>query len=78
MTLLPLIERELRAQARNRATYWTRFVAGLVGAIICLPELGFGGALVSAGSLGQQVFGGLVETALLLACGRRIAHGGRD
>src|ERR1041385_4561668 len=68
MTLLPLFERELRARARNRATYWARFAAVLVGAIICLPELLSGTFGTTAGSSGKFIFNGIVVIGFLLAC----------
>jgi ABC-type transport system involved in multi-copper enzyme maturation permease subunit len=68
MTLLPLIGRELRARARNRATYWTRFTAVLVGAIVCLPELLSGDFGTTAGSSGKFIFNGIVVIGFLLAC----------
>ena len=34
MTFLPIVERELRAAARRRGTYWLRLVAALVGLVI--------------------------------------------
>ena len=39
MTILPLIERELRVRARSRAAYWTRFMVALVGMLLCLRTL---------------------------------------
>jgi ABC-2 family transporter protein len=68
MTLLPLIYRELRSRARNRATYWTRFAAVFAGAVICLPELlsGLSGMTPSAG--GKHIFNALVAIGFLLAC----------
>jgi ABC-type transport system involved in cytochrome c biogenesis permease component len=32
MTVLPVVERELRVAARRRGTYWSRFTAGTIGA----------------------------------------------
>jgi ABC-type transport system involved in multi-copper enzyme maturation permease subunit len=34
MTLLPIVARELRVASRRRATYWTRFSAGLLAIIV--------------------------------------------
>lgn len=68
MTVLPLIDRELRARARNRATYWIRFGAVLVGAIICLPELLSSRLGLTAGNNGKFIFNALVVTGFLLAC----------
>lgn len=69
MTFLPLLERELRARARSRATFWVRFVVVLVAAIICLPELLSGGFGTGAGDNGKFTFNGIVVIAFLLACG---------
>ena len=68
MTFLPLFERELRTRARNRATYWTRFAAVLVGAIVCVPELLSGNFGTTAGSSGKFIFNGIVVIGFLLAC----------
>jgi ABC-type transport system involved in multi-copper enzyme maturation permease subunit len=68
MTFLPLFERELRTRARSRATYWTRFTAVLVGAIICLPELLSGDFGTTSGSSGKFIFNGIVVIGFLLAC----------
>jgi ABC-type transport system involved in multi-copper enzyme maturation permease subunit len=67
MTVLPLFGRELRARARNRATYWVRFAAALVGAIVCLPELLSGDFRTTAGSSGKFIFNGIVVIGFLLA-----------
>jgi ABC-type transport system involved in multi-copper enzyme maturation permease subunit len=34
MTLLPIVARELRVASRRRATYWTRFSAGLLAIVV--------------------------------------------
>jgi len=68
MTILPLIERELRARARNRMTYWTRFATVLIGAIVCLPELLSGDFGTTAGNNGKFIFNGIVVIGFLLAC----------
>jgi ABC-type transport system involved in multi-copper enzyme maturation permease subunit len=34
MTFLPVVERELRVASRRRGTYWGRFVAAIIGAIL--------------------------------------------
>src|ERR1051326_8163353 len=68
MTFLPLLERELRARARSRATFWMRFGAVLVAAIICLPEL-LSGGFGTASNNGKFIFNGIVIIAFLLACG---------
>jgi hypothetical protein len=70
VTILPLIERELRVRARSRAVYWMRFAVALVGILICLPTLvmtanPWGG---SQAALGQYAFNGLVFAAFFLCC----------
>src|SRR6516225_9155971 len=67
MTFLPILERELRARSRNRATYWSRFVVALLGVLVCLPQL-LGGGLGTPASLGRYVFNGILTTAFLLSC----------
>lgn len=68
MNLLPLVDRELRARARHRATYWTRFGAVLAGAIICLPELLTGEFGTTTGNAGKYIFNGLIVIGFLLSC----------
>jgi hypothetical protein len=67
--ILPLIERELRARARNRATYWTRFSVALAGLVFCLPlaELS-GGVAFGPKAMGHSVFTGIVRAAFILSC----------
>ncbi len=55
MTFLPIVERELRATARRRGTYWNRALAALAAILI------FGGALIFEAQappkeLGKEVF----------------------
>jgi hypothetical protein len=69
MTFLPLIERELRLRARSPAAYWTRFVVGLAGVLICLPQLTSYAAFGTPASIGQGVFHGLICAAFVLICG---------
>jgi ABC-type transport system involved in multi-copper enzyme maturation permease subunit len=35
MILLPIVARELRVASRRRATYWTRFSAGVIAIVVC-------------------------------------------
>ena len=67
MTLLPLIERELRTRARSRTTYWTRFAAVALGVVVCLPEL-LSGEFGATGTSGKFIFNGIVVIGFLLAC----------
>jgi hypothetical protein len=69
MTFLPLIERELRLRARSPAAYWTRFVVGLTGVLICLPQLTSSLPFGTPASVGGGVFNALVSAAFLLICG---------
>jgi len=69
MTLLPLIQRELRLRARQRGSYWLRFAVGMAAILICLPQLlsdqpGMG----RFGNTGNSVFHGLTWTAFVLCC----------
>jgi len=68
MTFLPIIARELRARARSRATYWTRFAVALAGMLICLPQLAMPGLNGTAASLGKNVFDGIVAASFALCC----------
>src|ERR1051325_8636580 len=68
MTLLPIVEREMRVRARQRATFWVRFGAALGGVLICfLVAPRYSGAADSA-ELGRALFGSLVLTAYLVCC----------
>src|SRR5260370_41811239 len=69
MIFLPILERELRVRARSRATYWARFVAALLAALICLPLLTWGETAVDPASLGNYVFTSAVILAFILCCG---------
>ncbi len=69
MTVLPIIERELRVRARSRAVYWTRFAVALVGMLVCLPQLMGSGPFLAPANLGRSLLNGLVSTAFLLSCG---------
>ena len=68
MTLLPIIERELRVRARRRAGYWTRFGVALGGVLICLPQLLFSLPFGASGTFGKGIFDSLVAAAFLLSC----------
>jgi hypothetical protein len=69
MTVLPIIERELRGRARSRAVYWTRFAVALAGMLVCLPQLMGSGPFWAPANLGRSLLNGLVSTAFLLSCG---------
>jgi ABC-type transport system involved in multi-copper enzyme maturation permease subunit len=69
MTILPLVERELRIRARSPAGYWTRFAAALAGILVCLPALTlFGGTSSNQAQSGAFAFNGLVVAAFILCC----------
>jgi hypothetical protein len=69
MTILPLVERELRAQARSPSCYWLRFAAALGGILVCLPSLMMNGApSLTPGQMGASAFNGIVLTAFILCC----------
>lgn len=68
MTLLPVVERELRVNARRPATFWVRVGAAafavLMGAAMLLVSALFG---ASGGGFGQSLFFGL-SNLLLVFC----------
>ena len=72
MTVLPIVERELRVAARGRRTYWLRMAVALgavfIGACIFVLTLGLPSELT-----GRHIFGWLSGLLLLycLAYGRR-------
>src|SRR5437870_6704380 len=72
MTLLPIVERELRLAARARATYWTRLAIGLIAIFLaaCIFILTFG---MPPEQIGRHVFEGLAGLIFIycLAYGRR-------
>jgi ABC-type transport system involved in multi-copper enzyme maturation permease subunit len=68
MTLLPILERELRVRARRRATYWMRVVVALSALLFCLPVL-LGAYRPWGPSGGKEMFNTIVALAFLLSCG---------
>lgn len=58
MTFLPIVERELRVRARQRGTYWARFLVALLGTTICFLESPYG----------RNMFESLVTVAFLWCC----------
>lgn len=64
MTVLPVIERELRAEARHAFTYWLRALGASVALIIF--SLMMIDARDNAAGLGAKLFGNL-DTALFIA-----------
>lgn len=68
MTLLPIVERELRAGARGRAVYWTRFAVVLVGMLVCLPRLISPVMFGSSAAVGRDLLNAVVSAAFLVSC----------
>ncbi len=70
MTLLPIVDRELRVAARKRSTFWLRLVAALValliGSGILLLSLAFGRGITQ---LGGGLFNTLTWLGLAVALG---------
>jgi hypothetical protein len=62
MTVLPIVERELRVRARQPATFWVRFGTALIGLCICALQVQPWG---DASELGGTIFSSLVTTAFL-------------
>jgi hypothetical protein len=65
MTLLPIVERELRVAARRPATHRARLLVALAGMLILLSLVGLRGAGTSAFNLGKTVFLGLGVLGLI-------------
>lgn len=65
MTFLPIVERELRVRARQRATFWIRFGTALAGLLICALQFQTFAAYGQDSELGRFVFSSLVVTAFL-------------
>ena len=68
MTVLPILERELRVRARSRGNYWVRFAVGALGLLLGLPPLLWSNPLAGAKVVGREAFNGLVSGAFLLCC----------
>jgi hypothetical protein len=70
VTILPLIERELRGRARSRAVYWTRFAVALAGMLLCLRTLSLSGPTpgITQAMLGHAAFQNIVTAAFILCC----------
>ncbi|MGO8676727.1 MAG: hypothetical protein ACLQVX_12750 [Limisphaerales bacterium] len=68
MTLLPIIQRELLVRARDRGTGRLRLGVALAGVLICLPLWLFAGPFSTPGTVGRQIFSGLVGAAFVLCC----------
>lgn len=68
MTILPLIERELRTRARGRALFLARFFVVLVGVLVCLPALlsSVGPWGIGQAQMGRYAFAGLIDMAFFL------------
>jgi ABC-type Na+ efflux pump permease subunit len=70
MTILPLVQRELRVKARSPSCYWMRFAAALGGILVCAPAVMISGGLGSGqAQMGAFAFDGLVLAAFILCCG---------
>lgn len=67
MTLLPILDRELRARARGQANYWIRFCVALAGVLLCLQSMESGAFATPAGT-GRFVFNSIVGAAFLVSC----------
>ncbi len=67
-TWLPIIDRELRTRARGRALYWTRLAVGLLGVLICLPQLALSTS-GTPGAAGRFSFNAIVAAGFLLCSG---------
>jgi hypothetical protein len=68
VTILPLLDRELRVRARNSAGYWTRFCAALVGFLICIFTMTVSWFPTTDAQKGAMAFQGLVVAACILCC----------
>jgi hypothetical protein len=67
MTLLPILDRELRVRARGQANYWTRFCVALAGVLICVQSME-SGIFGAPSAMGTFVFNGIVGAAFLVSC----------
>lgn len=65
MTILPVVERELRVAARRRSAFYTRLAAGAVAVAAGAGGLWFEGNWASASTMGGGLFGLLAGIAFL-------------
>src|SRR6266404_8220831 len=68
MTLLPILERELRIRARSRANYWGRLTVAAAAVFVCAPPLIWSMPFATPGQIGRSAFDGVVGAAFLLCC----------
>src|ERR1043166_8089222 len=73
MTFLPIVERELRVQARRPATHWSRCLVAALAALVSLQIVALYGRSLGTGSSGSMAFSALSWLGLLLACGSAVA-----
>ena len=69
MTVLPIIERELRVRARGRAAYRMRSAVALLGLLVCLPALLLPRPFSGAAAPGPGLLTAMLSAAFLLCCG---------
>jgi ABC-type Na+ efflux pump permease subunit len=68
MNFMPIFERELRVRARSRATYWSRFAVGSMGALVWLSLLSWRWPLGAPGAIGPSLLIGVVTTGMVVSC----------
>jgi ABC-type transport system involved in multi-copper enzyme maturation permease subunit len=66
MTLLPIVERELRVRARQGLTFWTRGLFGGVAILFCLQQLSYADVFRGTFSAGEIAFRGLAVMAAVI------------
>jgi ABC-type transport system involved in multi-copper enzyme maturation permease subunit len=66
MTLLPIVERELRVRARQGLTFWTRGIFGGVAILFCLQQLSYADVFRGTFSAGEIAFRGLAVMAAVI------------
>jgi len=69
MTVLPILERELRLRARSPASYWTRLGLAAVGLLVALPPLTWAAPSFSTpASIGRGVFNAIISAGFVVSC----------
>jgi ABC-type transport system involved in multi-copper enzyme maturation permease subunit len=66
MTLLPIVERELRVRARQGLTFCTRGIFGGVAILFCLQQLSYADVFRGTFSAGEIAFRGLAVMAAVI------------
>ena len=68
MTLLPVIDRELRLRARQGAMYWTRCAVAAMAGLVAIEELALSSNTLSPELIGAATFHAIGWLGFIVAC----------